>query len=130
MTQQEFTDRTGYTPTSNEYIDIEQEYYDSPLQKDEFCKQWKEENKGRIADQRRKNERAAKLEKAYRVEEKLAWKVSKIFRYAEIGLTAAKDIITFDIAQRDIRKFGGQPRYNRVLNEFVVYAANVLDIEY
>lgn len=46
MMIQEFIDRTGYTPTSEEYHYIEESYYDSPLpNKDEFCKQWKKDKK-------------------------------------------------------------------------------------
>ena len=46
MMIQEFIDRTGYTPNSEEYHYIEESYYDSPLpNKDEFCKQWKKDKK-------------------------------------------------------------------------------------
>ena len=41
MMIQEFIDRTGYAPTSEEYRYIEESYYDSPLPtKDDFCIQW------------------------------------------------------------------------------------------
>lgn len=40
MMMSEFIDRTGYTPTSEEYAMIEESYYDFPGNKDEFCKQW------------------------------------------------------------------------------------------
>ena len=37
----EFVERTGYKPSYEEYREIEREYSESPLQKDEFCKKWK-----------------------------------------------------------------------------------------
>ena len=36
----EFTERTGYEPTMEEYRFIEESYYDFDGQKDEFCKAW------------------------------------------------------------------------------------------
>lgn len=42
MLLQEFIVRTGYTPKSEEeYRKIEDEYYNFPGDKDEFCKAWK-----------------------------------------------------------------------------------------
>lgn len=40
MMQHEFTERTGYAPTDEEYNLIEQSYYDFNGDKDEFCKAW------------------------------------------------------------------------------------------
>ena len=37
----EFKDRTGLNPTELEYSAIENVYQEHPLQKDEFCAQWK-----------------------------------------------------------------------------------------
>lgn len=41
MTPKEFTDRTGYTPTEEEYKQIESMYMNTDLDKDEFCSAWK-----------------------------------------------------------------------------------------
>jgi hypothetical protein len=42
MNIQEFTDRTGFTPTDDYYYNvIEKAYMQSDLDKDAFCKQWK-----------------------------------------------------------------------------------------
>lgn len=41
MTPKEFTERTGYTPTEEEYKQIEEMYMNTDLDKDEFCKGWK-----------------------------------------------------------------------------------------
>lgn len=40
MMMSEFIDRTGYTPSMEEYGYIEESYYDFPGNKDEFCKAW------------------------------------------------------------------------------------------
>lgn len=40
MMMQEFTERTGVTPTFQEYRDIEAEYYAFDGGKDAFCKAW------------------------------------------------------------------------------------------
>lgn len=47
MTQQEFTERTGYTPTIKQFDIINAEYMESDKGKDEFCASWK--RKGGIA---------------------------------------------------------------------------------
>lgn len=45
MTQQEFTIRTNYTPKSaDEFWAIHDEYMNSSMGKDEFCKAWKRRN--------------------------------------------------------------------------------------
>ena len=36
----EFTERTGYKPTWEEYREIEKQYYDFDGNKDEFCRDW------------------------------------------------------------------------------------------
>ena len=40
MMKSEFTDRTNYEPTGEEYDMIENAYYISDLNKDDFCKEW------------------------------------------------------------------------------------------
>lgn len=40
MTQQEFEQRTGFIATPELYAEIETEYMESELDKDEFCKVW------------------------------------------------------------------------------------------
>lgn len=47
MMKHEFTARTGYDPSDEEYKYIELSYYESNLQKDAFCKAWV--NNGRKA---------------------------------------------------------------------------------
>lgn len=45
MMMSEFIERTGYEPSYEEYHYIEESYYEFPGNKDEFCKQWKKDNK-------------------------------------------------------------------------------------
>lgn len=45
MMMSEFTERTGYTPTYEEYHYIEESYYEFDGNKDEFCKAWKKDQK-------------------------------------------------------------------------------------
>lgn len=40
MTQKEFEDRTGYKPTGDEFIQINEMYMNTDLDKDVFCKAW------------------------------------------------------------------------------------------
>lgn len=40
MLRCEFFERTGVEPTNNEYYQIEDDYYNSDLNKDDFCKEW------------------------------------------------------------------------------------------
>lgn len=40
MMMQEFTERTGFEPTYDEYREIEEAYYDFDGNKDEFCADW------------------------------------------------------------------------------------------
>lgn len=41
MTQQEFTERTGFFPTASQFDAINAAYMDSDKDKDTFCKEWK-----------------------------------------------------------------------------------------
>lgn len=46
MMKSEFIERTGYNPTDEEYHYIEESYYEADTcSKDEFCKQWKKDQK-------------------------------------------------------------------------------------
>lgn len=45
MMYKEFKDRTGVQTSDEEYSFIEQSYYDSGLDKDSFCKRWKDDLK-------------------------------------------------------------------------------------
>ena len=45
MTEKEFTDRTGYTPQDDEFIQIHEMYMNTDLDKDDFCKAWVHEKK-------------------------------------------------------------------------------------
>lgn len=45
MMMSEFIERTGYEPSNEEYHYIEESYYEFPGNKDEFCKQWKKDQK-------------------------------------------------------------------------------------
>ena len=40
MTQKEFSERTGYTPTAEEFNRINEWYMNTDLNKDDFCKAW------------------------------------------------------------------------------------------
>ena len=42
MMMSEFTERTGFEPTAEEYTEIEEAYYKFDGDKDAFCKHWKE----------------------------------------------------------------------------------------
>lgn len=48
MTQKEFTDRTGLTPDNNEFDFIHSVYMHTPMDKDEFCKDFKKHRDSRI----------------------------------------------------------------------------------
>ena len=48
MTQQEFTKRTGITPTAEEFDYINAVYMHTSMDKDEFCKEWKKYGDSRI----------------------------------------------------------------------------------
>ena len=41
MTQQEFTQRTGFYPTAKQFCSIHEQYMESDNDKDAFCKEWK-----------------------------------------------------------------------------------------
>lgn len=43
MLRSEFVDRTHYCPDLKEYHYIEESYYESILDKDEFCQQWQKD---------------------------------------------------------------------------------------
>ena len=45
MLMNEFTERTGYQPSFEEYHYIEESYYEFSGNKDEFCKAWKKDQK-------------------------------------------------------------------------------------
>ena len=45
MMMSEFIERTGYQPSNEEYHYIEDSYYEFDGNKDEFCKQWKKDQK-------------------------------------------------------------------------------------
>lgn len=50
MTKQEFTDRTGLTPSDKEFTKIHGIYMQTILDKDEFCKDWKKHANSDIID--------------------------------------------------------------------------------
>lgn len=58
MMMSEFTERTKFDPTAEEYREIEQEYLGCELDKDEFCRQWVKN----YGPQRLTRQRAAKIE--------------------------------------------------------------------
>lgn len=41
MMKSEFIERVGFEPTAKEYEEIEQEYMECDVDKDQFCKDWK-----------------------------------------------------------------------------------------
>ena len=45
MMMNEFTERTGYEPSNDEYHYIEESYYEFNGNKDEFCRAWKKDQK-------------------------------------------------------------------------------------
>ena len=52
MTQKEFNERTGLTPTIEEFNNIHKVYMACPtLDKDEFCREYKKHGMSRIIDQ-------------------------------------------------------------------------------
>ena len=48
MTQKEFEERTGITPTTEEFDYIHAVYMNTSMNKDEFCKEWKKYRDSRI----------------------------------------------------------------------------------
>lgn len=66
MLLSEFTERTGYQPTQEEYEEIEREYMHSSSDKDEFCRMWKRANPekaGQIQRHEKAQKRREKVEK-------------------------------------------------------------------
>lgn len=53
MTQQEFTQRTGFFPTASQFDAINAEYMATDIDKDTFCKEWK--RKGGILEMSRES---------------------------------------------------------------------------
>lgn len=51
MTRQEFTDRTNYTPSWNEFETIHDNYMEFNGDKDQFCRLWKKVNAATIKEQ-------------------------------------------------------------------------------
>lgn len=51
MTQQEFTDRTGMTPTPEQFNYIHAVYMNTRLDKDPFCADWKKHGESRIIEE-------------------------------------------------------------------------------
>lgn len=71
MMMSEFTERTGYEPSYDEYKMIEASYYEFDGDKNAFCKQWKKDQKNgqwakelklRQTIEEQKNEYEAKIE--------------------------------------------------------------------
>ena len=79
MMVQEFTERTKYEPTIEEYRYIEESYYDFNGNKDEFCKQWlKDKNSSRWETEYQLRKALAEQKKIYEAalqekEENLQW---------------------------------------------------------
>lgn len=64
MMLSEFAERTGVTPTAEEYARIEAEYYEFDGDKDAFCRAWKRANPASVrkAEERKKHqERMSKV---------------------------------------------------------------------
>ena len=58
MLQSEFTARTGYQPTAEEYAEIQENYMAFSGSKDGFCKAWKQANASKVEAARRVREAA------------------------------------------------------------------------
>ena len=56
MMQSEFTERTGYAPSSEEYRVIEDMYLMCEVNKDEFCKLWCKMNPDKVKEAKEKME--------------------------------------------------------------------------
>lgn len=56
MMQSEFTERTGYAPSSEEYRVIEDMYLMCEVDKDEFCKLWCKMNPNKVKEAKEKME--------------------------------------------------------------------------
>ncbi len=81
MMMKEFTERTGFEPTAEEYREIEKEYMASDIHKDDFCKRWKKQgNIGRLERQRarRIEELEKQLEKTIKEAEKTEKETEKL----------------------------------------------------
>ena len=79
MMMHEFIERTGYTPSFEEYKLIEESYYEFDGYKDDFCKWWKKANKsGEWKKELRLRQKLSDVEHDYREqlrekEEMLEW---------------------------------------------------------
>lgn len=122
MMQQEFTARTGYKPTANEYKDIEAAYYEFNGNKDEFCSMWKEENRGRIQDQKRKALKVAAYEMAQANEDLIYWQIQGVYAFHQITPTIARLMVQYEAAQNTIKANGGKCQYSPITPSFMAYA--------
>lgn len=81
MMMKEFIDRTGFEPTSIEYEEIENEYYEFDGDKDAFCKKWVKEggiqrlSKARVQMIQKLNAdiKASKIEHMSQIDEMQKW---------------------------------------------------------
>lgn len=63
MLVSEFVDRTQYQPTEKEFAAINEDYLNSPLNKDEFCRKWCKMNPTKAGDLKRKEREQKQKEK-------------------------------------------------------------------
>lgn len=64
MLKQEFTDRTGYTPTEQEFEEIDALYMATDDDKDTFCMKWKRANRELVGWQKKAKKAADEAWKA------------------------------------------------------------------
>ena len=65
MMQSEFTERTGYAPSSEEYRVIEDMYLMCEVNKDEFCKIWCKMNPNKVKEAKEEKKKMEAKKKAF-----------------------------------------------------------------
>lgn len=93
MTKQEFENRTNVQVSLEEYGHIEAVYMASDLDKDEFCKMWREMNKSRVNKAKEEAKEAKRIESltlvdyAIEIVNKMALKVLDLIKLRPTYLT-------------------------------------------
>lgn len=80
MLVQEFTSRTGYVPTEEEWKVANAMYMDCELDKDKFCRLWKQMNKAKVDRQKAEKKRISDLWKKWDVANKNFVRLSHMLR--------------------------------------------------
>jgi hypothetical protein len=109
MTQQEFSDRTGFEVSAEEFAKIHKIYMSTSFEKDDFCREWKAVGESALVQNLcvvvEMKERA--LDQAYKHEEALVAKqVKSDHDIAAVLLRAASEHYDNDLAMKAVELVG------------------------